>query len=555
MLRLLTRPMITLAAPVARILMCVIILEGLYLSGRSLLHWFVLLWVCWAAITTAAKAIGHHHSIGELRILAVIDSIMMTMCIFLLADPEAVIIAFALCFSVTMFGFGLGLTSIAIMLALPFSAWIAHELLEITRFHVPHIITAKEGDINGLITVIGLWAVSAIAALIHRSAIVDSFTYKCNSIELLNPNRAFEFDLQAVTENLAKALEPERAFCIVTRPAVNSGCRQYAHNSDPSLMAAELSGLIDLSATLPERAIILDAENQLCWPLGAAKPRAMDETEQALARYLKRDRFMIAIIQRFQIGKSSGLLAVAAMKPVDASLRVDAIKIEKNVNRLAEFLTRMAEAERQFIADAHDIARRDLHDGVLQSMAALRMKLLTIDKRKDLAEHPARAELRRAADILTLEQARLRSLLAASETENDTINLVARLDICLRAISLQWEIDAKFETGEPAVPVDRESALNIEHLVREAVANAVRHAKIAALTVRLSLAHDRLLIAINSRGGDIENAVNKEDGSMPLQSASLQHRLHLVNGTAYAEGLAKGGLLAISIPMQQIDDA
>lgn len=555
MLRVLTRPIINWAAPVARILMCIIIMNGFHLSGRSLLHWFVLLWVCWAAVTTAATAIGHHHSIRELRILAGADSLMMIICIFLLADPEPPIIAFAFCFSVTMLGFGLGLTSLIAMLALPFSAWLAHEILEITQLHASHIIIVKEGEMNGLITTIRLWAVIASAALIHRSTLVDTFTYKCNSIELLKPDRSFEFDLQAVVENLAKIFAPERAFCIVTRPAINSGYRQYAHNCDPTFMAAELSGLIDLSAALPERAIIIDTENQLCWPLDAIKPRALDEAELAFARYLKRDHFVIAIIQRLQIGKSNGLLAVAAMKPIDACLRVDAIKIERNVNRLAEFLTRMAEAERQFIADAHDVARRDLHDGVLQSMAALRMQLMTIDKRKDLVDHPARLALRRVTDILTLEQARLRGLLETSESENETVNLVTRLNICLRAISLQWEIDAKFESEEPAVPVDRESALNIEHLVREAVANAVRHAKIAALTVRLSLKHDALLITINDQGSNTEKSINKRGVSMPLQSASLQHRLRLVNGTAYAEGLAKGGLLAISIPMQEVDDA
>jgi signal transduction histidine kinase len=232
---------------------------------------------------------------------------------------------------------------------------------------------------------------------------------------------------------------------------------------------------------------------------------------------------------------------------------VDALKIEKNIAGLMNFLSRMAEAERQFIAEAHDVARRDLHDGVLQSMAALRMRLLTISKRPDLKKHPVQLELRKSADILTLEQVRLRGLLENSESENDTVNLVAQLDICLRAISLQWEVDAKMQSDEPAVPVDHETALNIEHLVREAVANAVRHAKISALTVMLSLKHDVLLIAINDRG----NTGQSEQGglSMPLQSASLQHRLRLVNGTAYSEGLGQGALLAISIPMQQVDDA
>jgi signal transduction histidine kinase len=554
MLRVLTRPIINWAAPIARILMCAIIMDGLYLSQRPLLHWFVLLWVCWAAVTAAATAIGHHHSIRELRIMAAIDSLMLTLCIFLLADPEPSAIAFAFCFSVTVLGCGLGLASLALLLALPFIAWLGHEVLEIGGFQAPHIISVREGDLNGLITAIRLWAVMATAALIHRSARVDTFTYKCNSIDMLHPERSFEFDLQGTVENLAKIFAPERAFCIITRPGINSGYRQFAHNCDPTMMAADLSGLLELGASLPKRALIIDTENQLCWPLDATKPRPLYEAEKAFARYLVRDRFVIAIVQRLLVGKSQGLLVVATMKPIDACLRVDAMKIEKNVTRLAEFLARMAEAERQFIADAHDVARRDLHDGVLQSMAALRMKLLTIAKREDLEKHPALLELRKSADILTLEQARLRGLLETSESENDTINLVARLDICLRAISLQWDIDARIESDEPAVPVDRESALNIEHLVREAVANAVRHAKISALTVRLSLKHDALLIAINDRGGKSERS-GKGEGSMPLQSASLQHRLRLVNGAAYAEGLAKGGLLAISIPMQQVNDA
>jgi signal transduction histidine kinase len=554
MLRVLTRPTINWAAPVARILMCVVIMDGLYLSGRPLLHWFVLVWACWAAVTTTATAIGYHYSVRDLRILAGIDALLATLCIFLLADPEPSVIAFAFCFSVTALGSGLSLASLAVLLAFPFIAWLGHEVLEIVELDHSHVISVREGDMNGLITAIRLWAVVGTAALIHRSARVDTFTYKCNSIEMLHPDRSFEFDLQGAVENLAKIFAPERAFCIITRPAINSGYRQFAHNCDPSMMAADLNGLLELAASLPERAQIMDTENQMCWPLDAAKPRMLDETEQAFARYLKRDRFVIAIVQRLRIGKSHGLLVVATMKPIDACLRVDALKIEKNVTRLMEFLARMAEAERHFIADAHDVARRDLHDGVLQSMAALRMKLLTIAKREDLKKHPAHLDLRKAADILTLEQVRLRGLLETSESENDTINLVARLDICLRAISLQWEIDAKLESEEPAVPVDRESALNIEHLVREAVANAVRHAKISALTVRLSLKHDVLLIAINDRGGESEQS-GKGEGSMPLQSASLQHRLRLVNGTAYADGLAKGGLLAISIPMQQIDDA
>lgn len=554
MARVFTRPIIKWAAPVARLLMCLIIVDGLYSSGRPLLHWFALLWAGWAAVTAAATAVGHHHSIRNLTALAVIDAALAAISIFLLAEPVNAVVAFAFCLSATVLGCGLGPRSLAALLSLPCLAWLTHAIFGGVQMNQLHITSIKEGDITGLVTAISLWAVIVTAALVHRIARVEAFTQKCNSVEMLHPEQSFDFDLQSTAENFAKIFAPERAFCIITRPSMNSGYRQFAHNCDPTAMISDLNGLVDLAVTLPERALMLDTENLLCWPLDATKPRALDETELALARYLKRDRFVVAIVQRLHIGKSSGILVVAAMKPIDAFLRVDALKIEGSVTRLTAFLARMAEAERQFIADAHDVARRDLHDGVLQTMAALRMKLLTIGKRADMKKHPALLELRKTADILTLEQVRLRSLLETSESENDTINLVTRLDICLRAISLQWEIDAKIESDEPAIPVDRESALNIEHLVREAVANAVRHAKISALTVRLSLKHDALLIAINDRKE--ESKLSQKGGeSMPLESASLQHRLRLVNGAAYAEGLVKGALLAITIPMQQVDDA
>lgn len=42
---------------------------------------------------------------------------------------------------------------------------------------------------------------------------------------------------------------------------------------------------------------------------------------------------------------------------------------------------------------------------------------------------------------------------------------------------------------------------------------------------------------------------------MPLKSASLLQRLRLVNGSAYAEGLEKSAILAITIPMQRTEHA
>ena len=84
--------------------------------------------------------------------------------------------------------------------------------------------------------------------------------------------------------------------------------------------------------------------------------------------------------------------------------------------------------------------------------------------------------------------------------------------------------------------------------MREVVANASRHSGSKHLRCSLALRDDNLIISLMDLSvtptaplGDIN------DG--PLSSQSLRHRLALVNGRAYSEGLQTGTLLAVAIPL------
>lgn len=153
-----------------------------------------------------------------------------------------------------------------------------------------------------------------------------------------------------------------------------------------------------------------------------------------------------------------------------------------------------------------------------------------------------------------MEQIRLRGFLERNETADYTVNLVSHIDMCVRTISLQWGIEVKLASEEPAIPVDTESAFNIEHLLREVITNAVRHAKSKSLTVALSLKQDALMMAVIDLNQPLEEPQVDKKPALTLKSASLRERLRLVNGEAYVEGLGKGALLSIRIPMQQIEN-
>ena len=171
-----------------------------------------------------------------------------------------------------------------------------------------------------------------------------------------------------------------------------------------------------------------------------------------------------------------------------------------------------------------------------------------------MVQKPIELEIRKAVDIVTLEQSRLRGFLESSETTVHTVDLVSQIDICVRTISLQWGINVTLKSEEPAISVDLESSFNIEHLLREVITNAVRHAKSKSLTVTLSLKQEALMMAVIDLSQPLEGTQGTEKPALTLKSASLRDRLKLLNGEAYLEGLGTGTLLSIRIPMQQIEN-
>lgn len=375
------------------------------------------------------------------------------------------------------------------------------------------------------------------------------------SIRMLKLQRSLEFDLQRLVDLLASLFPDGRVSCLLEGDGERSGTRVYHSGAMLELDRNEIALLIGYrdDAGMPVK--ILDNDSRMLIAPASAEFVPFDEQDRRAAFLLAKNELPVALIKQFRIGRANGLVIVALPRP-DAIIKFEACLISDTLDALFPILDSIAEAERNFIADAHDVARRDLHDGVLQTLAAVRMRLLSIGRRKDVKGHPAQLEVARVADILTLEQARLRGLLETSEDEDHGINLVTMLDVGLRTISMQWDIDAKLESEEPAIPIDKESAYNIEHLVREAVANAVRHANSSQLTVRLSMNQNALRVAIIDRNDLAPQAGVKKGGkSMPLRSASLLHRLRLVNGSAYADGLEQRAILAITIPMRRIDNA
>ena len=546
--------------PLARSLMCALFFFGLpHVEAQSTLYVVMLglsyTWLGWTAATTFGAFTGQPLQIGVCRFVILIDASLAVASMAILRGEEGATIAFALCVIVFAMGLRIGRQRVFATFLIAPAALVFRDLAILIFWNQPRPSVLRSAGSELVTAALQIIAVFALILWANRRYLVRKFSNDFSSLRMLSLERSFEFDLQIWTSALALLFGPQKSACIMTNPARKVTSRYYHHNLPEWQKDGDRQEIITAFRDIPAGCSLFDCELSQIVPAGSRTFRSFNEAEQNLARILHRANISAAIVQPMSIDRSHGGLICAVNRPIDTVKIAEAFHIGRHVDEMTDFLSRIAAAERNFIADAHDVARRDLHDGVLQSLAALRMRLLLLAKRKDVKTQPIELEIRKTVDIVTLEQARLRGFLENSESANHTVNLVSQLDISVRSISLQWNVNVTLSSAEPAIAVDPETSFNIEHLLREVIANAVRHAKSNSLTVSLSLKQDALMMAVTDLNPPSEGAQGFEKPALTLKSASLRDRLRLVNGEAYAEGLGKGTLLAIRIPMQQVDDA
>lgn len=202
-------------------------------------------------------------------------------------------------------------------------------------------------------------------------------------------------------------------------------------------------------------------------------------------------------------------------------------------------------------AEARLALSGDLHDSILQTLAAMRMRLSTLlPKAHHSLPEEQLQDLKTLQDMVIAEQSRLRQLLNESKRVNGVSqNLAESLSSCAEMLSGQWNIDCRVFVDHPDVDIDRSTAIEVEFLVREAVANAVQHAAARQVTIAAALQDDALLMAFRN-DSYVDQPVNGHAQIDGIQSQSLSRRLKLLGGTAYFDNINDKTLLSIRIPLK-----
>lgn len=186
---------------------------------------------------------------------------------------------------------------------------------------------------------------------------------------------------------------------------------------------------------------------------------------------------------------------------------------------------------------------RDLHDSVVQFLAGAAFRLEAI-KRDLIAGRDLEADLNDLKQLMLQEQGELRSFIAAlrSAPQIGLDALTQDLRSLSERLALQWDVLCEFsaETTEMMVPTRLQ--LDTQHLVREAVANAVRHAGAKSVKIKIRSEAEKLRLDFINDGARYPNS--PLTGEMPR---SLSERVKLAGGVLE---LSRGmGVTRISVSL------
>jgi signal transduction histidine kinase len=275
------------------------------------------------------------------------------------------------------------------------------------------------------------------------------------------------------------------------------------------------------------------------------------DAERNLARFAARD--VIAPQAVAELGLSEGLAIPVRSDWGEGELFLEAVpnlstdhidlgeQIGADVAAHIQKHTLLKAAEESAEARSRLTLARDLHDSVVQFLAGVAFRLEAM-KRSKAAGRDVEPEIDELKQLMLQEQRELRSFITSLRSGPlVALNVLAKdLQSLADRLSKQWDVRCEFSARPAEMMIPTRVHLDAHQLMREAVANAVRHAKAKSVTVGLAAAADRLQLEIVNDGAEFP--VRGERPEMPI---SLRERVEQAGG---ALDLSRGmGVTKMSI--------
>jgi len=188
---------------------------------------------------------------------------------------------------------------------------------------------------------------------------------------------------------------------------------------------------------------------------------------------------------------------------------------------------------------------RDVHDSIVQFLAGAAFRLEAI-KRAAKSGAEIGAELDELKRLLVEEQGEIRGFVMAlrRDREMELGEAVAELRSLAERLSQQWSVDCRVTANGERASIPIRLQLDLQQLMREAVANAVRHGGAKHVDVGLAVESDQLRLSVADDGSGF--APNGHSAAEPW---SLKERVERAHGSIRLVSEPGSTNILISLPL------
>ena len=198
------------------------------------------------------------------------------------------------------------------------------------------------------------------------------------------------------------------------------------------------------------------------------------------------------------------------------------------------------------VSSVRNALARDLHDSVAQLLAGTLFRLEALRRGIREGRDPD-SEIVAMREALGSEQQHVRTMierLRRGIDGNRTTDIVEELTSLIGEMGQHWQITTTITSSCPRLPVSIDMAHELRQLVREAVANAVRHGQCSRVDLVLDHTKDNLLqISIDDNGSGFAAARRTH------RPRSISERIEMLGGQLRIASGVSGARLDIALPL------
>jgi signal transduction histidine kinase len=188
----------------------------------------------------------------------------------------------------------------------------------------------------------------------------------------------------------------------------------------------------------------------------------------------------------------------------------------------------------------------DVHDGVVQFLAGATFRIEAIARAARSGAN-VEGELTELKGLLVDEQREIRGFVTALRRDHELAlaDAVAELRALAARLGQQWDVKCRVNVKGEEIAIPIKLQLDLQQLLRETVANAVRHGGASQVDVSLAVDGDQLQFNVrdNGRGFVLAN------GNALVEPWSLKERVERANGSLFLVSEQGRTNVSISLPI------